>query len=330
MQKVFIVALFWVVLLASASLIYSQAEGAATVSGHIEPRGTLYTGDNATLVLEFNTSPVLGGEYLDEEGRFKFDVHATLRLDGNTSLEPIQFGGGFYIRPEAVRFPIRIEPNHPLTEGKWIVNATVYQQMQHDLLPVDMHPSVWEFDVVQKPEDDYGPLLTIIGWGVGIVGSIAAGIVVVWWTRRHPHRGDIKKDKRAEMQRINEQIRALPPEYMQNLRYHYCKLKNNARPIDFSYHPKPALRNQADTIEQTLDTIASAVLDNAVDFREFKRLHGPFILKAWVLCQEDIAIRAKTYPGTGSKFKRLFNKLAKTMQVPEIDCSDVTEKMPDE
>jgi hypothetical protein len=166
-----------------------------------------------------------------------------------------------------------------------------------------------------------------MGWGVGLATTVVGGIYVLKWARKHPHKPDVKKDKRAELQKINEQMRALPPEYMQNLRYHYCKLKNNGKPIDFSYHPRPALRNQADTIEQTLDAIASTVLDGAVDFREFKRLHGPFVLRAWVLCEEDITIKAKTYPSTGSKFRQLFNRLAKTMEVPEISCSDVTEKM---
>lgn len=149
---------------------------------------------------------------------------------------------------------------------------------------------------------------------VAIGVAVAAGIILWWFKKSITPKPDNSKEKRDELQKVSDRIQALPPEYMQNLRYHYCKLKNNNRLIDFSYHPKPALRNQADTIELTLEGIAATVLDGSVDFKEFKRLHGPFVLRAWVLCKEDVRIKAEKYPRTGAKFKQLAKKIGKTIE----------------
>lgn len=201
MRKVTLLTFIATALLVSMSLIHLQAEGAATINGHVEPTGTIPTGDKATLVLEFSTSPLLGGEYVDEEGKFKFDVHATLRLDGQTSLKPMEFGGGFYVKPEAVRIPIRVELNHPLTTGKWIVNATVYQQMEHDMRAVDMNPNVWVFDVIQRPAPEknwlqlaYENSATI---PAAVVGGVILAVVLILLKLNHSPGPDTKSQIKA-------------------------------------------------------------------------------------------------------------------------------------
>jgi len=134
------------------------------------------------------------------------------------------------------------------------------------------------------------------------------------------------KDQAEIMRQIGEDLDKLTS-IVPIVRYHYCKLKNNGRPIDLSYHPRPALRNYADSIEQTIDMIAGLVLNAMVKYEEFMRLHGPFVLQAWAMIKEDLEIRAKINPYGGQKFRELVERLLKDLPAPIIDCSDVTEKM---
>src|SRR5437867_5448963 len=107
-----------------------------------------------------------------------FEVYATLQLDGQSSLRPIPSLGGYSIKPEAVRFPIRVDFNHPLTISKWIVNATVYQQMDHDRIFVELNPNSWEVDIEPTPQ----PILPASADMslVYLIISIAAGGIITF------------------------------------------------------------------------------------------------------------------------------------------------------
>jgi hypothetical protein len=304
-----------------------------TVNGYILPTkpGIHYAGDKAVLILNFSTPRVFGNEITDEDGKFKYDIYVTLRLDGQTVVKPKNFTQGVWILPLAVNVPIRIDLNHPLSVGKWIVDAQAFQELGGEMRPVDMNPNSWEIDVFQPPAPERSWIQLVTENSATIPGGVVVGVAVAFiiyiFKRGRPKKVPDRRERRDELQKITDRIDALPKDYMRNLRYHYCKLKNNGRPVDFSYHT-PALKDQADTIEQTIESIAPIALEGAVDFREFKRLHGPFVLRAWVFCEEDIDIKERTYPETGSKFRQLANKIGKTMKLPKIECADVNEKMP--
>jgi hypothetical protein len=200
-RKVPLLTLIAVVLLASVSLIHSQTEGAAIVNGHIEPAGSLESGQRATLVLDLSTSSVFDNEYVDEDGKFLFEVKGTLRLVGQSEIEPMDFGqGGISIAPKTDHFPLRVEIPQELTVGKWVVNATVYQQMLHDRMVVDMNPDRWPFDVFAKSPEK-GIVQQFMESTYGIPAMIIAGMFAtvfgVWYSnkrskrsKREPHEQD--------------------------------------------------------------------------------------------------------------------------------------------
>lgn len=347
MQNVPVALLLAIVLFVSLAMAHSQAEGAASVNGHIEPRGTMHTGDNATLVLEFSTSPVLGGEYVDEEGKFKFDIHATLRLDGLTSLKPIPSGGGYFIKPEAAEVPIRVKFNHPLTAGKWIVNATIYQQMNHTLTPVDINPDTWEFDVIERPPPDktwwqlaYENSATL---PVAIGGGVAVAVVLFLLRigkakndRRQgdgevpARRADEQIERGRDLQHVRDDMTALPRAHLRNLERQYRRMKKNGKAAIFS-EGMTVLRNQADTVEATLDNVAGIVLDKLQghpEFDGFAKQYGARFLYAWALCKEDV--EGATGPinqNAGTRFKELGEKLAQESgSLPDPNMEEETEE----
>jgi hypothetical protein len=293
------------------------------------PYGLYLHGEQVTTTVEIHTGIFGGHRVIDDQNSSSYYVEFTDRLSGHSDVpvrvEPRQL----FVRPITEDEPVRNNFTRPFIEGYWVVSVKVWEDDKSGELIEDWNETIVVQPAItgsiQKQADAaqnasiYTPLASL---GAG-AGAAVLGMFTVLRIEKKKGRQETNKRLFAEI----EDLRA--KDYLLHLRYHYCKLKNNGRPCVFVQpFVTDAVVKYAETVEITLDRVGKSLLKGEGEYAEFFRLYSIFVVRAYLLCGDDIDSKRKQTKKFGEMFIRLAKKMQGEMEnPPTLDCSDVTERM---
>lgn len=101
----------------------------------------------------------------------------------------------------------------------------------------------------------------------------------------------------------------------------YCECKRLKQELD--YNRTEGLRNHADAVLGSFDRASVLILDNSVDYKQFKKLYSDMFLRSWAALGSDVTRRQKWNGQYALSYSQVSEKLKNEgYKEPEINCDE--------